>query len=65
MSKHLIQTYPCTEWREKVPAKFGEGSSVMAVGLCIGCMQEFFCTTLYVHKQADERTKHVIKKKMD
>ena len=43
-----------------VPAKFGEGSSVMAVGLCIGCpmlvgrrkagnsnMQEFFCTTLY------------------
>ena len=45
---------------EKVPAKFGEESSVKADGLCIGClsqwaevgrensnMQEFFCTTLY------------------
>ena len=45
---------------EKVPAKFGEESSVKADGLCIGCpsqlaevgrknsnMQDFFCTTLY------------------
>ena len=50
-----------TESSEKVPAKFGEGSSVWADGLCIGClgqwaevrrensnMQEFFCTTLYI-----------------
>ena len=44
---------------KKIPAKFGEGSSVMAVGLCMGCprsvgrmkggdlnMLEFVCTTL-------------------
>ena len=49
---------------EKVPAKFGEESSVKADGLCIGClsqwaevgrensnMQEFFCTTLYIPNQ--------------
>ena len=52
-----------TVWSEKSPARFCEGSSVMAVVLRmrIGCpklvvrrktgnsnMQEFFCTTLYV-----------------
>ena len=47
---------------KKVPAKFGEESSVKSDGLCIGCqsqwaevgrensnMQEFFCTTLYLY----------------
>ena len=50
---------------KKVPAKFGEESSVKADGLCIGClsqwaevgrensnMQEFFCMTLYEGPQA-------------
>ena len=51
----------CTGLCEKVPAKFGEESSVKADGLCIGClsqwaevgrensnMPEFFCMTLYM-----------------
>ena len=58
---------PHTGLCEKVPAKFGEESSVKADGLCIGClsqwaevgrensnMQEFFCTTLYIRKEAYE-----------
>ena len=57
----MVLEFGCTGSCEKVPAKFGEESSVKADGLCIGClgqwaevrrensnMQEFFCTSLYI-----------------
>ena len=67
MTQHIVI---CTAWSKINTAKFGEGSSVMAVWLCIGCprlvgrrkagnsnMQELFCSTLYDHIQRESPNK--------
>ena len=54
----IFESIKSTGFCEKVPAKFGEESSVKAGWLCIGCLgqlaevrrensQEFVCSTLY------------------